>query len=117
MTIQAELDCDAVVRGFPGLPAPYVQVFSYAKPQVNGIPDRRYYVRGVALWWEVKFGRDRLDKAQFEFLQREYNAGSLVGAGDAAALRRLIYGPMPSQWRAPGWALVMALKAKGFRNG
>jgi hypothetical protein len=116
MSVQAELDCDAVVRGFPGLPAPYVQVFSYVKPQVAGIPDRRYYLRGVALWFEVKFGKDKFDKAQYEFLEREYRAGAIVAAGDATALRALIYGPTPSQWRAPGWQLVLALKAKGFRD-
>lgn len=116
MSIQAELDCDAVVRGFPGLPAPYVQVFSYAKPQINGIPDRIYFVRGVPLWWEVKFGKDRLDRAQYEFLERVYRAGGIAGAGDAEELKRLIYGPTPSFWRDPAWKLIENLKARGFRD-
>jgi hypothetical protein len=117
VSIQAELDCDAVVRGFPGLPAPYVQVFSHVKPEVAGIPDRLYFVRGVALWFEVKFGRDKLTAEQFAFLERVYCAGGIVAAGDAVALRAMIYGSPPSQWREPGWKLVADLKAKGFRDG
>lgn len=117
MTIQAELDCDSVVRGFPGLPAPYVQVFSHVKPEVAGIPDRLYFVRGAALWFEVKVGRDRLTEAQYKFLERVYAAGQLCGAGDHEALRHLIYGNTPSQWRALGWKMIEALKAKGFRDG
>lgn len=116
MSVRAELDCDAVVRAFPGLPAPYVQVFSHVKPEVSGIPDRLYFVRGVALWWEVKAGPDRLTKKQFEFLERVFQAGGIVGAGDAEQLRALLFGSPPSQWRAPGWTLVSELKARGFRD-
>lgn len=116
MSVQLELDCDEVIRAFPGLPAAYVQVFSHIKPEVEGIPDRRYYVRGAGLWWEVKSARDRLSRAQYEFLHREFRAGATVGAGDAAALRAMVYGSVPSTWRESGWANVQVVLARGFRK-
>lgn len=115
MSVQAELDCDEVIRKFPAH-GTYVQVFSHIKPDVAGIPDRRYYIRGVALWWEVKVGRDRLSKEQYAFLEREHKAGSLVGCGDAAALRSMVYGSVPSTWREAGWGTLQTILARGFRK-
>lgn len=116
MSIQSELECDEVVRDFPGGLAT-IQPFSFIKEtHIPDVPDRLYFVRGVALWWEIKTTKDKLTKGQFHWLQRANRHGALVGAGDAAALRAMVYGSLPSTWREAGWANVLVVWARGPRK-
>lgn len=117
MSVQAELDCDAVVRGFPGAPTPQILVLSIPKETwLADVPDRRYFVRGVALWWEVKSERDKLTEGQYAFLKREHDHGALVGCGDWTSLRDLLYEHLPSQWAMRGWIKVEHIAKRGFRK-
>ncbi len=115
MTVRAELDCDEVIRTFPG--GGEILVLSIPKETwLKDLPDRRYFVRGVALWCEVKSLTDKLTTGQYDFLAREHRFGSIVFAGDADALRTMIYQRLPSTWREVGWWEVEKVKARGFRK-
>lgn len=57
--------------------------------QTPGIPDRRYWVYNVALWYEIKAANGRLTGAQEGFLRSELARGCLAACGtleDLAAL-------------------------------
>lgn len=115
MTIQAELDCDKVIRDFPG--GAEILVFSIPKETwLKDLPDRRYFIRGVALWCEVKSETDKLTDGQYRFLTREHRTGNIVFAGDAQALREMVYVHVPSAWRSYGWAQVQLIQQRGFRK-
>ena len=108
----AERDCDALIRGLGGT----LTAFSVGKrAQVSHIPDRRYRLRRVAFWAEIKSKTDKLTQKQIDFLQAEYDCGQIVFAGDAAMLRGLVLCP-PSTWRDQGYACFQAVIARGIRK-
>jgi hypothetical protein len=115
MSAQIEDDCDALIRGLDGDVVAF-SVRGTAPLQHVGLPDRRYRVRGVGFWAELKSGRDKLSMAQWRFLEAEHKVGSIVFAGDAPALKAMVYGSVPSKWYEIGWANVTVILARGFRK-
>ena len=120
--------CDALVRSLRG------EVFSFSvakRAQIADIPDRRYYLRGVAFWAELKEETllteeakrlnttprtgDKLTQGQIDFLQREYACGQIVFAGGESQLRRMILDHPPSEWYQAGWEEVGVTAASGLR--
>ncbi len=85
---EEERRCDLLVQALQGDVVRFSQ--SRATHQTEGIPDRRYRVKGVALWWEVKAEDGRLSRAQFAFLRAEKQAQSLAGCGTSDDLVRVL---------------------------
>ena len=118
-----EFACDDLIRQIPG--SHIVALSVSMRAQLPDLPDRRYYCRGLAFWAELKRppkrgGDDRhigdkLTDGQYRFLEREYQAGSIVFAGDRDMLQGLIL-QAPSNWRAVGWIRVQEIAARGFRK-
>ena len=108
----AERDCDALIRGLGGT----LTAFSVGKrAQVSHIPDRRYRLRGVAFWAEIKSKTDKLTQKQIDFLQAEYDCGQIVFAGDAGMLRLLALS-MPITWREQGYEFFQSVVDRGLRK-
>ena len=108
----AERDCDALIRGLGGT----LTAFSVGKrAQVSHIPDRRYRLRRVAFWAEIKSKTDKLTQKQIDFLHAEYDCGQIVFAGDAGMLRVMVLCP-PSTWRDQGYGYFQAVIARGIRK-
>jgi len=120
--------CDSLIRQLGG----DIQDFSIAKrAQFPHIPDRRYYVRGVALWAELKEpavsrpearakntssrSADQLTRGQFDFLLREHKANEIVFAGDYDMLFEMMR-RAPSDWRRFGHECLAVIAARGFRK-
>lgn len=127
--VPVEQACDHLMKGLGA----EVQVFSVtARAQTVDIPDRRYYMKGVAFWCECKADKisrteaklknlevtdrhaDKLSAGQLAFLAREYAAGQIVFAGDEVALRGMMLCPV-KDWRQVGWNCVRAVEARGLR--
>lgn len=54
-----------------------------------GTPDRRYVGR-AAVFFEMKFGRDKLSREQHRFLRNELDAGALASCGGLAELQEIL---------------------------
>ena len=126
-----EEKCDAFVRGLRG----DVQAFSvHERAQIPNVPDRRYYLCGVAFWAEIKRpprdpaarekgerwseldrDGDKLSQGQLDFLKREYEHGQIVFAGGRAELEAMFAAGPPSSWRRLGWEQVGVIVARGLR--
>lgn len=131
VTLTEEQRCDNLVKSLGGS----LYAFSLkGRSPVPDVPDRRYRVRGVALWVEIKVGPqtysrkdttrgerttkgDQLTQGQLDFLTAEYEAGQIVFAGDHDALSLLLTASPPSQWRELGWTNVTNIAARGLRSG
>lgn len=61
-----------------------------ADVQSPALPERRYHIEQQALWWWPRGGRGTVTADQFDFAVREFQAGSIVGAGDELALRQVL---------------------------
>lgn len=89
----------------------------------EGLPDRRYRLKGIAWWWEIKRPGGQLTTAQFDFLSAEFVAQEIVGAGTAQELGDFVLSfsepGLHRPWvaRERGWDLVRAVAARGFRDG
>lgn len=55
-----------------------------------GVPDRRYRVYGVGLWWETKPEDGKLTAEQHAFLLSELRHGALGGVGTLEDLQRML---------------------------
>lgn len=113
-------DCDRLILSLDGQ---IVNLEVAARAQLADLPDRRYYLRGSALWWEVKgpgdkasrTKPDRLSPGQFTFLMREWTFGAAAGAGDVTQLARVVVDRPPSQWLDAAFAELGVIVARGPR--
>ena len=114
-------DCDKFMRS---LGAEVLALDVAKRAQLPDLPDRRYFYRGYAIWWEAKMGPnkilktlgDKLSRGQLAFLEREYRYGCVAGAGDVHALRTVLFNHAQSGWRDAAWAEVGVLLLRGFRR-
>lgn len=115
-----EQKCDDLIEQLRGT----VYRFSVGtRAQLPDLPDRRYYLRGIALWAEIKAprgtaegGRDKISQGQLDFLRREYDAGQIVFAGGRDELGQVLMQHQSSEWRRLGWAQVAVVAARGLRK-
>lgn len=114
--------CDELMRKLGG----QIEDFSVAKrAQLPNLPDRRYFLRGIAFWAELKSppirgGDDRrvgdkLTRRQLDFLKREYDHGQIVFAGDRTMLLSMLQHPS-ADWRRIGYENVAIILSRGFRK-
>lgn len=82
--------CDDLVARIAGREA--VVRFSQARAtnQTPGIPDRRYRLFGVALWFEIKAENGKLSAAQRDYLRAELACGSAAACGTLEDLSALL---------------------------
>lgn len=80
--------CDRVVESFEGQVVRLMPGRRDGQHDI-GLPRRRYYIAGVALWWVPRSDWARISRAHYEFLYKEWVLNQVVGAGDEAALRRV----------------------------
>lgn len=84
---------------------------------VDWAPDQRWRAAGAAVWWEVKSPKDRLTRAQLDWLVAEHEAGQLVGCGGIGEARAWL-----SAWTRHeepavlGRQLVDRIAARGMRQ-
>lgn len=122
-----EAACDRLVRGLGG------EVFPFsigARSPIPDVPDRRYRLRGVAFWAEIKrppglnerkdgYARkdagDKLTQGQLDFLLAEHRCGEIVFAGDREALLRMVMA-RPGEWRRLGHEALAIVVARGLRT-
>ncbi len=96
--------------------------FSQARAtrQSLGISDRRYRLRGVAFWFEVKPPDGQLTREQHVFLESEAECGEVVGCGgteELVALVTAIANAIPRIALVPfGLGQVHRWAAKGYRG-
>lgn len=83
--------------------------------QTPGIADRRYRHRGQALWFEVKPEDGKLSVDQANFLHREAEAGSIVGAGGVQELRRILDARTHERFTV-GLDTVLEIEQRGLRR-
>ena len=118
--------CDKLVTQLGGT------LYRFSLPNASpfkDVPDRRYYLRGHALWAEIKrpstenvrkdgYARtdkgDQLTRGQLDFLKAEYLAGEIVFAGGRDALEVMLLSA-PNRWRALGWEWVAIVAVRGLR--
>ncbi len=117
---------DAIVEALGGT---VVKFSLRAESPFANIPDRRYRVRGVALWAELKrpltdyedkdgYTRHRgdlLTQGQLDFLRAEYDCGQIVFAGSDTELKEMLL-RAPSGWYYFGWQCVALTATKGLRK-
>lgn len=88
---EEERACDRLVFAMGGDVIRFSQ--SRATHQTEGIPDRRYRVKGMAFWFEVKADDGKLTRDQWRFLEAErVCGGSAGGCGTLADLRLALVG-------------------------
>ena len=110
---EEERRCDDLILGAGGEAVHFSQ--ARASKQTPGIPDRRYRVRGVAFWWEVKAEDGQLTRDQYHFLMRERHAGCLGGCGTSEDLVKVLTckpGDIPLELIAS----VVQWATRGFRG-
>lgn len=82
-----------------------------------GTPDRRF-IGKRAVFFEYKFGRDRLSAEQYTFLKAELDAGALASCGGLGELRDLFAAISRSDAAARNCCLqqIERMAAKGMRG-
>ena len=104
--------CDALITGLGGT------VFSFsvsAAAQIPNVPDRRYRLKGVAFWAEIKTLKDKLSRGQLDFLKAEYACGQVVFAGDRSQLLAMVL-RRTNEWRSVGYEAFAVTVARGLRR-
>lgn len=109
-------ECDGFVRALLG------EVTVRSQPQrvlgSKGQADRRYFLLGVAIEFELKAPGGKLTSDQYDLLKREYLSGNIACCGGLQELKAVIVAARRSKADAIelGWLLTVLWAAKGFRR-